>query len=143
MVISTVRYHFYLNNVIRTHLVEPNGSLTTQYLQKCIGSFFENLLIPKEVSKYFPISQGTLTAVPLWKDIIGRILVIRFRPKTRCQTVGLMKWSDRKGNWVVPSLSYNLQNFIDSSFKISLIQKSLYYTERSILLDTLVKRYDH
>ena len=54
----------------------------------------------------------------LWKDIITRTLVIKFRPKTRSQMVGLMKWLDRKGNWVVPSLSYNLQKFIGSSFKI-------------------------
>ena len=36
LVISTVRQQFYLNNVIRTHLVELNGSLTTHYLQKFI-----------------------------------------------------------------------------------------------------------
>ena len=29
LVISTVRDQFYLNNVIRAHLVELNGSLTT------------------------------------------------------------------------------------------------------------------
>ena len=59
----------------------------------------------------------------LWKDIITRLLVIKFRPKARCQTVRLMKWSDRKGNWVVPSLSYNLLKFIGSSFKIFLSRK--------------------
>ena len=79
--------------------------------------------------------------MPLWKDIITRLLVIKFRPKARCQTVGLMKLLDRKSNWVVPSLSCNLQTFIGSSFKISLIRKRIYYTERSILLDILVKRY--
>ena len=61
--------------------------------------------------------------MPLWKDIISRILIIKLRPKTRCQTVRLMKWSDRKGNWVVPSLSYNLQKFIGFSFKICLSPK--------------------
>ena len=61
--------------------------------------------------------------MPLWKDIIARILFIKFRPKTRCQTVGMMKLSDRKGNWVVPSLSYNLQKFVGSSFKICLSWK--------------------
>ena len=34
-----------------------------------------------------------------------------------------MKWSDRKGNWMVPSLSYNLQKFTGSSFKICLSRK--------------------
>ena len=58
-----------------------------------------------------------------------------------CQKFGLIKWSGRKGNWVVSSLSYKLQKFIGSSFKIRLIRKSLYYMERSILLDNLVKRY--
>ena len=50
LAISTVQHQFYLNNVIRKDLVELNGSLTTKYLQKFIGSFFENLFIPKELS---------------------------------------------------------------------------------------------
>ena len=121
--LSTMRHQCYLNNVIRTHLVEINGSLTTLYLQNFIGSFFENLFFPKEGFQCFPVSHETFTALPLWKHVISRILVIKFRPKARCQTAGLMKWSDRKGDWVVPSLSYNLQKFIDSSFKIFLSWK--------------------
>ena len=57
--------------------------------------------------------------MPLRKDIITKTPVIKFRPNTRFQTVGLMKWSDRKDNWVLTSLSYNSQKFIGSSFKIA------------------------
>ena len=50
LVTSAVQHQFYLNNVIRKHLVELNGSLTTKYLQKFISSLFENFFIPKELS---------------------------------------------------------------------------------------------
>ena len=79
------------------------------------------MFILKEVSQYFPISHGTLTAFPLWKDIISRILVIKFRPKQDVKRID-EKWSDRKGNWVVPLLLYNLQKLI-GFFLISFIRK--------------------
>ena len=40
--------------------------------------------------------------MPLWQDVITRILVIKFRPKTRYQIIGLMKWLDHKSIWVAP-----------------------------------------
>ena len=147
-------------------------------LQKFIVSFFGNLFISKNVSlknslhishktlnnirclcdnisslEYWSsycvsTSHRTLTTKPLWKNIITRILVKKFRPKTRCQTVGLMKWLDRKGNWVVPSLSYNLQKFISSTLKICSFRKKfpslcLCHAERSIKLYVRVVRYHH
>ena len=146
-----------LNNVIRTHLVKLNGSLTTQYLQKFIGTLKISSFRKKcpsvflyhteryrqqttgtkiqtkekishggrndrtaRVTEWFPhyhltykslqvlflklvsfersvlvfacITQDTqYYQMPLCKDVITRILVTKFRPKARCQMVGLMK----------------------------------------------------
>ena len=55
--------------------------------------------------------------MPLRKYIIIRLLVIKFRPKGKVSNGQIDEMIGMQGNWVVSSLSYNLQKFIGSSFK--------------------------
>ena len=50
--------------------------------------------------------------MPLWSVIITRTLIIKFRPKTRYQTVGLMKWLHHKCNWVA---QFSVKEFLAST----------------------------
>ena len=86
-------------------------------LQKLIGYSLKICWFQKKCPSLFLYHrEPSIPLDALVINIVTRILVIKFRPKKRCQTVGLMKWSDHNSNWVSSSLSYNLQKLIASFF---------------------------
>ena len=88
-----------------------------------------SLLVHRVLTKLFRLSDGLVKRLfcraDIWRIELKSSWTVgkRLLASDQEATVGLIKWLERKGNWVVPSLSYNLQKFIGSSFKICLSWK--------------------
>ena len=88
-----------------------------------------SLLVHRVLTKLFRLSDGLVKRLfcraDIWRIELKSSWTVgkRLLASDQEATVGLIKWLERKGNWVVPSLSYNLQKFIGSSFKICLSRK--------------------